>query len=783
MDNPFDFSLDFDKIEEFLDKSHYEEAIERSFKILEKTIKFLYNQGFTKLKLETQIEFLNDLKDNYSGKKFNDLTIGEKLKLFDEYKFLSYLDISLDKEVNPKTLLKLNTLRVDSTHQKKEISRGDAYYSYSVILRFLEKIRYSSLLTPEKSEEIKSGIKKSSTIDTFIPENLPARDYAEFIGREKEIQYISNLLLHEKVHVLSIDGIGGVGKSSLALEVGYKLKKDKIFDAIIWVTAKQSRLTYKGIEEMEYTLGNLEDLFNEILKVFDAEDLLKLGSIETKERKVLDILKENHCLLIVDNLETIKDENLKNFLIDLRFPIESKVLITSRKRLGQVEYVVYLEKFALEDTRKYVNSQLNARDFKRSCSENLINDIHIKTGGIPLAIKVLIPWIIEGKVKDKIIIDIDKETDILNFCFDKVFNEFLSFDAQRLFCILSIAPTEISEAALRFISGLDDENYNQALGALITYSLISIAVKEKLEEHFYMLPLTQDFGKREAEKKFPDLKEYINKSYLRFLELSKSEKESAKRVMAINKAEEAKRLSSHGDIEKATQLFKESIGYDSKCDYALYLFAIFCREKQDFGQGRTLIEKAIKINENNPFYWSEYATNLELYGDYKKAERVLEKALIKTKNDRHLLLKYVLIKSKLQKNEDVIKIARENIIEKYQEKKDKFINTLLTVSLLEGHWRKASNSIKSGRHDEATKILLKGLSEFTYFSQKKLIFPYNGKLLWEIKKTYHKLGDLSEILRDNKKAKEFYKKSIYEVALFEDRKKHNRIILKKLSKI
>ncbi len=779
----FDFSLDFDKIEDFLEESHYEEAIERSFKILEKALEFLYNEGFTKLKLDTQIQILNVLKDNYSGKKFYDLPIGEKLKIFDEYKFLSYLDINLDKEVNPKTLLRLNTLRVDSTHQKRKMSKGNAYYSYSVILRFLEKIGYSSLFTPEKSEEMKSEIKKSMKIDTFIPENLPARDYIEFIGREKEINNIINSLLHEKVHVLSIDGIGGVGKSSLALEVAYKLKKDKIFDAIIWVTAKQSRLTYKGIEEMEYTLGNLEDLFNEILKVFDAEDLLKLGNIDTKERKVLDILKENHCLLIVDNLETINDENLKNFLIDLRFPIESKVLITSRKRLGQVEYVVYLEKFTLEDTSKYINSQLKARDFKRGCSENLINDIHIKTGGIPLAIKVLIPWIIEGKLKDRIEIDIDKETDILNFCFDTVYNKFLSKDAQRLLCILSIAPTEISEAALRFISGLDDESYNQALGALLTYSLISIGLKEKSEDHFYMLPLTQDFGKREAEKNYPDLKEYIHKTYLKFLELSKSEKESGKRVMAINKAEEAKRLSSLGDIEKASQLFKEAIGYDSKCDYVLYLYAIFCREKQDFGQGRTLIEKAIRINEKNPLYWSEYATNLELYGDFKKAERILEKAVIKIKKDRYLILKLILLKSKLQKNEDVIKTARENIIENYQTKKDKFINTLLTIAILEGHWRKASKSIKSGRYEEAISILLGGLSEFMDFSQKKLIFPNNGKLLWEIKKTYHKLGDLSTILRNNEKAKEYYRKSIYKIALFEDRKKHNRIIESKLSKI
>lgn len=497
----------------------------------------------------------------------------------------------------------------------------------------------------------------------------------------------------------------------------------------------------------------------------------------------MEILKENHCLLIVDNLETIYDENLKNFLIDLRFPIESKVLITSRKRLGEVEYVEYLEKFELKDTQKYIESQLKARHFSRKCSEGLLLDIHEKTGGIPLAIKIIIPWIVEGKVKDNLEVDISKETDILSFCFDKIYNEFLDEDAMRLFVILSLAPAEMTEAALRFISGLDDTKYNASLGALITYSLVSTMSKDGADDLLYMLPLTQEFGKKISKVNFPNLKDDIHRSYLKFLELSESKKYSAKKAISINKAEEARRLSSSGEIEGAKKLFKESISYDPECDYALYLYSIFCREREDFGQGKSLIERALKINDTNPYYWSEYITIVESSGDFKRAEKIAEKALKMISHDRFLVIKLIYLKSKLQKNDDVLKLANEYIMRDATDKKEIYLNTRLTVALLEGHWRKESNISKKGGIKDALNMLLDGLQKYQSLRRQRIIFSTNNKILWEIKKTYRKLGDYSLVLKKNYDAIQYYRKSIYRDAHHEDRKKHNRIILKKLNKL
>lgn len=179
-----DFSNDISKIEKFLEGEHYDEAVERSFKVLEKSLEYLFEKAFTKLDVDIQFKIIKKLKGDFFGKKFDDLMIGEKLRIFDDFKILHYLDIHLDKQVSPKEFLKLNDLRVKSTHSKKKVERGkmsyikitkgDAHYCFSVILRFLEKIGYEPYSYESNLDSIINLIKEnvSSKKPVKIPEIL-----------------------------------------------------------------------------------------------------------------------------------------------------------------------------------------------------------------------------------------------------------------------------------------------------------------------------------------------------------------------------------------------------------------------------------------------------------------------------------------------------------------------------------------------------------------------------------------------------------------------------------
>src|SRR6266487_3274312 len=91
-----------------------------------------------------------------------------------------------------------------------------------------------------------------------IPCNLPSRDRMHLVGRHSEINRLLQFLSPDHAaHIITVDGIGGVGKTALVLEVAYrcwrKSKGEEIatsiprFDAIIFVSAKQQYLTSDGV--------------------------------------------------------------------------------------------------------------------------------------------------------------------------------------------------------------------------------------------------------------------------------------------------------------------------------------------------------------------------------------------------------------------------------------------------------------------------------------------------------------------------------------------------------
>lgn len=87
-----------------------------------------------------------------------------------------------------------------------------------------------------------------------IYHNLPQPDYVRFVGRETELTKLHTLLSPDnRTWVIVIDGIGGIGKSSLALEVAHdylnrfvELPERQCFKAIIWTSAKALTLTADG---------------------------------------------------------------------------------------------------------------------------------------------------------------------------------------------------------------------------------------------------------------------------------------------------------------------------------------------------------------------------------------------------------------------------------------------------------------------------------------------------------------------------------------------------------
>ncbi|MCI6202906.1 MAG: NB-ARC domain-containing protein, partial [Lachnospiraceae bacterium] len=141
-----------------------------------------------------------------------------------------------------------------------------------------------------------------------IINNLPIADYeyeGGFVGRADDEEKIIKMLKSNMHRVITIAGAGGVGKSALTLKIVNDIIRDNIieYDFIVWVSAKENKLSYLGIEDLEPTLKNYDELLDTILNVvgFDADSYGEDNN--KKESDINDLFDAcNRVLLIIDNL-------------------------------------------------------------------------------------------------------------------------------------------------------------------------------------------------------------------------------------------------------------------------------------------------------------------------------------------------------------------------------------------------------------------------------------------------------------------------------------------------
>jgi hypothetical protein len=140
-------------------------------------------------------------------------------------------------------------------------------------------------------------------------------------------------------------GEGAIGKTALALRLAYKILDDHNFDfdCIVWVSAKTNQLLPNEIKGLNNSIRSSLDLLDSVGDFLGAEKVSTSGFSE-----LIEYLNTFKILLIIDNLETVIDENIRSFLGQINSR-DSKILITSRIGLGDFE-------------RRYQISNLNERD-------------------------------------------------------------------------------------------------------------------------------------------------------------------------------------------------------------------------------------------------------------------------------------------------------------------------------------------------------------------------------------------------------------------------------------
>ena len=334
--------------------------------------------------------------------------------------------------------------------------------------------------------------------------NMPASDYdpdGGFIGRKNDFKRLKLLVLGDLDRVITVSGAGGVGKTALAHKFCSSLleKSPSPFDAVIWISAKEEKLTLTGIVPIEPLIRNYDEMIDSILDVYGFE----IGEDLPKRQEYIELVlraTDKGFLLVVDNLETIRDERIIKFIKDI--PRPNKVLITSRMGLGEVERRYPLRELSRSDAIALLRAVAREKgvDSLVRLPDNVLHKYAQKMSSYPLVIKWVVGQVALGKDINQLVASLASMSgDIASFCFDHIYDCLLTDDARMVLCCLAASDVPLTRGVLTHVSGLQTEKLDRALRNLALASLV-IPEQEKDQDdsiitRYSLLPLTLGYLK------------------------------------------------------------------------------------------------------------------------------------------------------------------------------------------------------------------------------------------------------------------------------------------------
>jgi len=331
------------------------------------------------------------------------------------------------------------------------------------------------------------GVKESASYKAR--HNLP-RLSIDFLGRERDIARVLAALT-SRSYIISIEGLAGVGKTTLAIQTAlYSLSEpNRLFDQVVWIS------TEERADAEEYWLHEVLDT---IARELGSPFISKVPLVQ-KALDVEQLLRDRSTLVVIDDYETISSANLQTW-ID-KVPAPSKVLITSRSSTWRKVEAILLE--GLEDAQALrLTRNLSRRWGLRSleaASDDILLPLVKVTRGNPRAIELALGHVKAGglsfgEVVDYLYVGNEPVQDIFYELYSRSWSK-MKRDAQNVLMVVPFFADSMSREALGAAAGLSGMYLQIAVEELVQFMFFNVNQEELISSQRYSThPLTRAFA-------------------------------------------------------------------------------------------------------------------------------------------------------------------------------------------------------------------------------------------------------------------------------------------------
>jgi hypothetical protein len=325
-----------------------------------------------------------------------------------------------------------------------------------------------------------------------------APDVSVFYGRSKELLQLRQWILEQRCRLVGLLGIGGIGKSTLAVKLGLQIQSE--FEVVVWRSLQNAPPVEEQITSiLQFLLWALQ------------KEMVIPESFDSKLSKLMECLQLNRCLLILDNVETILTsgaqvgqcrpgyEGYGQLLKRVgEVPHQSCVLFTSREKPREIVPLegerTGVKSLLLKGLHITEGQQLFQQRGQFTGTEQEWQVLIEHYGGNPLALKMVAAGtqeLFNGRIAP-VLEYIEQGIHIFDDIGDLLecqFQRLSAVEAEVMYWLaINREPVSFAELVADIVTSSSQRLVPSAIKSLLQKSLI-----EKSSEHFFLQPVVMEY--------------------------------------------------------------------------------------------------------------------------------------------------------------------------------------------------------------------------------------------------------------------------------------------------